>query len=216
MFTSVVKRTVAAAAAASCLTATALAYDTVAKTVNYRQEPIYTPEHGATLPPIGFVRYCAANPGECKPLEGDISSNLVLTETRWQQLNEVNTYVNAKIAPLSDLELYDKPEHWIIPEYAGDCEDYVLLKKRYLEGLGFPAENMLITVVLNELDEGHAVLTVKTDAGDFILDNRRHDIRRWSESNYQFLKRQSQTDPNKWVALTPKQSRARNIISGDN
>ena len=216
MFARVVTKASIVAAAFSCLTATASAYDTVAKSVNYRQEPVFTPEHGSTLPPIGFVNYCAANPQDCMPLQGSIPGGLNLTELRWQQLNEVNTYVNAKIKPVSDLELYAKPEHWVIPDSAGDCEDYVLLKKRYLEGLGFPAENMLITVVLNELNEGHAVLTVKTSAGDFILDNRRHDIRRWSETNYQFLKRQSQNDPKKWVALTPKQSRAVNIISGDN
>jgi predicted transglutaminase-like cysteine proteinase len=85
---------------------------------------------------------------------------------------------------------------------AGDCEDFVLLKKRYLEGLGFPAESLLITVVLDERGDGHAVLTVATDKGDFILDNRRTDVMRWSQASYHFLKRQSQEDPRLWVALS--------------
>ena len=92
----------------------------------------------------------------------------------------------------------------------------MLLKKRYLEGLGFPAEALLITVVLDETGAGHAVLTVKTDAGDFILDNRRDTIHRWSETRYQFLKRQSQQDPQVWVALTNKQGRRATFISGVN
>ena len=107
------------------------------------------------------------------------------------------------------------PEHWGYPAGAGDCEDYVLLKKRYLEGLGFPAESLLITVVLDEDGNGHAVLTARTDAGDFILDNRRDAIHRWSETRYQFLKRQSQNNPQIWMALTNKQARRnRSIISG--
>ncbi len=82
------------------------------------------------------------------------------------------------------------------------CEDFVLQKKRYLEGLGFPAETLLITVVLDELGLGHAVLTVRTDRGDFILDNMRNDIRAWNATGYTFIKRQSQTNPRKWVSLT--------------
>ena len=49
--------------------------------------------------------------------------------------------------------------------------------------------------------EGHAVLTVKTDRGEFILDNQAEDVRLWSETSYRFVKRQSQNDPNVWVSL---------------
>jgi predicted transglutaminase-like cysteine proteinase len=45
------------------------------------------------------------------------------------------------------------------------------------------------------------VLTVKTDKGEFILDNQSREILLWSDTGYQFIKRQSQTDPNNWVAL---------------
>ena len=45
------------------------------------------------------------------------------------------------------------------------------------------------------------MLTVKTDKGEFILDNQNEDILLWSETGYRFVKRQSQTDPNVWVAL---------------
>ena len=49
--------------------------------------------------------------------------------------------------------------------------------------------------------DGHAVLTVKTDKGEFILDNQNTEILLWSETGYHFVKRQSQSDPNNWVAL---------------
>jgi predicted transglutaminase-like cysteine proteinase len=60
---------------------------------------------------------------------------------------------------------------------------------------------LLITVVRDHNDEGHAVLTVKTDRGEFILDNQNPDIVLWSETGYHFVKRQSQIDPNAWMSL---------------
>jgi hypothetical protein len=77
----------------------------------------------------------------------------------------------------------------------------VLLKRRTLLQAGWPREALLITVVRDHNGEGHAVLTVKTDKGEFILDNQREGILLWSETGYQFLSRQSQSDPNHWVSL---------------
>ena len=45
------------------------------------------------------------------------------------------------------------------------------------------------------------MLTVKTDKGEFILDNQNEEILLWSETSYRFVKRQSQADPNVWVSL---------------
>jgi Bacterial transglutaminase-like cysteine proteinase BTLCP len=42
---------------------------------------------------------------------------------------------------------------------------------------------------------------VKTDRGEFILDNQAEDILSWFETGYSFVKRQSQTNPNVWVSL---------------
>jgi predicted transglutaminase-like cysteine proteinase len=93
-------------------------------------------------------------------------------------------------------------DRWNYPDDGyGDCEDYVLLKRRMLMQAGWPRQALLITVVRDHNDEGHAVLTVKTDKGEFILDNQTQDILLWSETGYHFIKRQSQTDPNVWVSL---------------
>ncbi|MGD0025174.1 MAG: transglutaminase-like cysteine peptidase, partial [Xanthobacteraceae bacterium] len=83
----------------------------------------------------------------------------------------------------------------------GDCEDYVLLKRRMLMQAGWPREALLITVVRDLHGDGHAILTVKTDKGEFILDNQRDEILLWSDTGYRFVKRQSQSDPNVWVSL---------------
>ena len=51
------------------------------------------------------------------------------------------------------------------------------------------------------LARGHAVLTVTTDRGDYVLDNQTEDIPLWSKTGYRFVKRQSQSNPNVWVSL---------------
>jgi predicted transglutaminase-like cysteine proteinase len=175
-------------------------------------ESKFTPQFGTARPPIGFVRFCAEYPDECKA--GLLrAKHIVMDPERWNLLYQVNTYVNGKIAPMSDLELYGEAERWAYPVDSGDCEDYLLLKKRYLEGLGFPAEALLITVVLDEKSDGHAILTVVTDTGDFILDNRRNDITRWKDTSYKFLKRQSQVNPRHWVALLKEKAIASGEVS---
>jgi predicted transglutaminase-like cysteine proteinase len=167
---------------------------------NARAETAFAPVHGRALPPIGFVEMCERLPDECSKIGGK-PIRLSLSTERWTLLHQVNAFVNNKIAPVSDEDLYGKPEYWTFPTDAGDCEDYLLLKKRYLEGLGFPSETLLITVVLDEKNQGHAVLTVTTDKGDVVLDNRRNDILSWSDTGYTYLKRQSAGDPMKWVSL---------------
>ncbi|WP_421694863.1 transglutaminase-like cysteine peptidase [Aestuariivirga sp.] len=155
---------------------------------------------GKTLPPVGFVRFCLREPEACTA-RGHSSRRTALTAAQWDLVYGVNSYVNLKIVPASDKELYGEVEYWAYPNSAGDCEDYALLKQRYLEGLGIPASALLLTVALDNKNEGHAVLTLATDEGDFILDNRRDDIRRWTDTDYTFLKRQSQSDPRGWVSL---------------
>jgi predicted transglutaminase-like cysteine proteinase len=66
---------------------------------------------------------------------------------------------------------------------------------------GWPRQALLITVVRDIKGEGHAVLTVKTDKGEYILDNQEEQVMLWSDTNYRFVKRQSQSDPNAWVSL---------------
>jgi predicted transglutaminase-like cysteine proteinase len=173
----------------------------------------FATEYGKALPPVGFVKFCASNPADCQPVGGR-PNRLAMEPGRWNLLYQVNTYVNGKVTPVSDQDLYGEPEHWAYPTDAGDCEDYLLLKKRYLEGLGFPPEALLITVVLDEKKEGHAVLTVTTAGGDFVLDNRRNEILRWSDTHYTYLKRQSPSDPRQWVALMKEKTNTSGFIAG--
>ena len=186
----------------------------VAMSINANAADV-APEYGKSPPPIGFVKFCVNNPADCKTLRID-HDRLAMTPDRWNLLTQVNNFVNDKIAPVSDEDLYGEVEHWAYPTDAGDCEDYVLLKKRYLENLGFSAEALLITVVLDEKGEGHAVLTVTTKDSDYVLDNRRNTVLRWNNTNYKFLKRQSHSNPLQWVALMKQTTKSSGFVASGN
>jgi predicted transglutaminase-like cysteine proteinase len=105
---------------------------------------------------------------------------------------------------------------WRYPDDgAGACHSYALLKRRMLMQAGWPRSALLMTVVREANGEGHAVLTVKTNKGEFILDNLSQNILLWSETPYHYIKRQSQTDPNVWVSLSdPREVEARTSSIG--
>ena len=102
---------------------------------------------------------------------------------------------------MTDMEIYGVEERWAYPTTVGDCEDFVLLKRKMLMNKGFSASNLLITVVLQPNGEGHAVLTVSTDRGDFVLDNLTDEVLRWDETDYTYLKRQAANNTGRWVSI---------------
>jgi predicted transglutaminase-like cysteine proteinase len=151
--------------------------------------------------PIGWVEFCAEHPGECR-VTPSAPRDVVMGNKAWTDLVRINKWVNDNVKPMTDLEHWGVAEKWSYPDDGyGDCEDYVLLKRRMLMEAGWPREALLITVVREKNGNGHAVLTVKTDKGEFILDNQEERILLWSETSYRYVKRQSQSDPNRWVAL---------------
>ncbi|KPF44053.1 transglutaminase-like cysteine peptidase [Rhizobium sp. AAP43] len=155
---------------------------------------------GKANPPIGHYEFCQINMAECAPTGRDAGAH-ALTETDWKTILEVNYDVNSAITPLTDMEIYGVEERWAFPRTVGDCEDFALMKRKLLIDKGFDPSNLLITVVLQPSGEGHAVLTVRTDHGDFILDNMRNKVLLWSDTEYTYLKRQSSSHPGRWVKL---------------
>ena len=162
--------------------------------------PANTPLAGATNQPIGHYEFCKQYSGECGP-NGKDDGPLKLTQENWQTILNVNYAANTDYVPMTDMEIYGTEEKWTYPDGAADCEDYVLIKRKHLMEAGISPSNLLITVVLQPNGEGHAVLTVRTDRGDFVLDNMRNKVLLWSETEYRFLKRQSSANSGKWVKL---------------
>ena len=179
------------------------------------QKIVYMKAFGDTLPPIGYVNFCQEHRADCRP-GPRFADRIQLTPAKFGQIEEVNTAVNTEIAPDTDLDLYGKPEYWTYPTTKGDCEDYVLLKRRILIERGFPESTLLITVVRDENDEGHAVLTVRTDKGDFVLDNKRREVMRWADTPYTFIKRQSERNPLVWISLLPPETAPQTAVSASN
>ncbi len=162
---------------------------------------LYASLGDTTRAPIGWVDFCAENPVECRGGPSE-PRDIVMSQTAWRDLLKVNRWVNDTIKPMTDMDHWGVIEKWSLPtDGYGDCEDYVLLKRKMLIDAGWPREALLITVVRDKKGEGHAVLTVKTDKGEFILDNQNENVVLWTETGYRFIKRQSQADPNVWVSL---------------
>lgn len=153
-----------------------------------------------TSQPIGHLNFCKLNPEECA-----VRSPVDIPERQTPELRSllasVNLSVNEAVKPKSDLAIYGKDEVWAYPDQEGDCEDYVLLKRRNLLEQGLLPSNLLITVVRLSNGEGHAVLTVRTDRGDFILDNLTDQVSAWEKTEYRYIKRQASDDTGRWVAI---------------
>jgi len=159
--------------------------------------------YGSTEAPPAFVRFCERFPKECVPTS-DTETRLQASAARLQELDEINAGVNREIQAETDMQHYGIADFWTLPtDGKGDCEDFALLKRHELIKRGWPSSALLMTVVTDESGRGHAVLTVRTSAGDFILDNKVDDIRTWNKTPYHFLLRQSYLNPRVWMDLDP-------------
>jgi predicted transglutaminase-like cysteine proteinase len=157
---------------------------------------------GKTSQPIGHYEFCRDHATECAVKSGR-EARMRLTPQKWNELVAVNALVNDDIKPATDEEIYGRAEVWAYPDKIGegDCEDLVLLKRRDLIKDGWPTGALLITVVRQKNGEGHAVLTVATDRGDLVLDSLQPLVKPWSDTEYQYVKRQSQFNSGQWVAI---------------
>ena len=155
---------------------------------------------GITSQPIGNYEFCQKYSDECN-IRNKMTPPPRVTEYGWGVIREINTSVNTTIVAMTDQEIYGKDEVWEYPTTAGDCEDFVLLKRKKLIERGFSVADLLITVVRKPDGEGHAVLTLRTTDGDYILDNLTDDVKLWTDTNYTYLKRQASFNTGRWVSI---------------
>ncbi|MBX3566926.1 MAG: transglutaminase-like cysteine peptidase [Rhizobiaceae bacterium] len=153
-----------------------------------------------TTQPIGHYELCQQYTQECRQ-KTPKRAPTELTRKLWATLISVNNHVNSTVAPRTDMEMWGVEEKWSFPKGEGDCEDYALEKRRLLMAKGVPAGDLLITVVRQRNGDGHAVLTVRTSLGDFILDNLEGRILAWSDTDYTYIKRQSELNSGVWVKI---------------
>ncbi len=168
---------------------------------------------GKTSQPIGHYDYCKRYRSDCN-IKARTAPLIKLTRKRWADIVSVNSYANDSVTPVTDLEYYKQDELWVYPKKYGDCEDYVLLKRKLLMDKGWPASNLLITVVTLPTGAGHAVLTVRTDRADYALDNLKNKIMPWNKTEYRYIKRQSTKHSGKWEAIDdPRRSKVGAVLN---
>jgi predicted transglutaminase-like cysteine proteinase len=162
--------------------------------------PAFAQTGKATSIPVGASEFCKSHRSDCGPNK-HAEAAMPLTDGRWQQLVDVNNAINSTVVPVTDEDYYKVSEFWTYPDGYGDCEDFALAKRKALIADGWNPSTLLMTVVRESDGAGHAVLMVRTDRGDLVLDNQDSRVLLWNETPYQYLKRQSQANASKWVDL---------------
>jgi len=158
---------------------------------------------GDVSPPAGFVGFCLRTPTACTNRAPATASTIVYDSRTAALLVAVNDRVNRDIRYQNDVDHYGVANHWTLApgDGAGDCKDYALAKREALRAAGLPDRALRIALVRTRDNALHAVLTVDTDKGVFVLDSLTSDIRPWTAAPYQWLARQSAEDPLRWVAV---------------
>ncbi len=166
--------------------------------------PASSPMDSATIsvpPPPGFVSFCLRFPTQCPTKTGDVSK-IFVTPASWSTLEHVNETVNDAISPEDDSDHYGRAEYWTIPtDGLGNCHDYAVTKRKMLIDAGLPVLALRLAIVIRPRGDRHAVLTIATDRGDYVLDNLSSEIRPWTETSYTWIERQSAKSAWDWVAL---------------
>lgn len=167
------------------------------------------PPSGGALPdsvlsveaPPGYVSFCLRFADQCA-VHTDEKESILLTNAKWLTLQNINKEVNHRIRPMNDLDHYGRAEYWNIPSDGyGDCEDYALTKRKNLIEKGLPASALRIAIVRTPKGEGHAVLTVSTDRGDYVLDNLTDEVKNWRAAQYEWIERQDPHSVWTWTQL---------------
>ena len=157
----------------------------------------------AEVPP-GYVSFCLRFADQCAAPAKDAPQSLVLTPAIWDTLNKVNLATNESLWPEDDQRHYGRAEYWTIPtDGYGDCEDSALTKRKALMAGGIPEAALRIAVVVTPDDARHAVLSVVTDRGDYVLDNLKDQIVPWDRTGYTWIERQDPNQSSGWASLLP-------------
>lgn len=155
---------------------------------------------GSAQPTAAWSEFCERFPAECAINLAE-PATIQFDKRVWKTIVAINKQVNATISPREDIDHWGVIDRWDYPNDGyGDCEDYQILKRRLLVEAGLPRRALRMVVVLDELGQGHAVMAVRTNRGDFILDNKRDAVLPWHQTGYVYIK--SEGDKSlAWIAL---------------
>lgn len=162
-----------------------------------RKAPARTPKKAG--PPDAPPPPPVVTPGPTSPAPAVAPARVLPT---LNALEGVNSRINRASRRSSDMDTFGAPDVWTAPSgprARGDCEDYVLAKRRALIEAGVDPDLMSIALVRTRRGEAHAVLLVQTEDGEQVLDNLSPWVIRWDQAPYEWLERQTPGDPLTWV-----------------
>lgn len=119
-------------------------------------------------------------------------------------LAAVNSWANARIRYVEDRELYGKSDYWAsasetLRRGAGDCEDIAIAKLQLLAAMGVPRDAMYLTIARDLARAAdHAVLVIKLDNRNWLLDNATDQVLDASES-YDYRPIMSFSGDQRWL-----------------
>lgn len=157
---------------------------------------------GITSTPYGHHHYCQSRPRDCGAMRA--AAPEAMTSRKMAAMQRVNNSVNRAIVERSDQEAFGKKEHWAYPARYGDCEEFALAKRAKLISAGFKPSNLKLTMSRLPWGEAHAVLVVRTTAGDYVLDNLTNKVLPVSQARMRFVKMQSPRNAADWVRISGK------------
>jgi predicted transglutaminase-like cysteine proteinase len=153
------------------------------------------------LPPFAHSLFCLRLPKECEIKRLAMRHGRIqLNDERRAQLASVNMAVNRAIGPQRKSANVIEA-NWVVSPAHGDCNDYAVTKRHQLQARGWPTDSLLLAEVVTNWGEHHLVLVVNTREGDFVLDNLAPTVRRWSETDYGWVRVQSSKDPKLWWTI---------------
>lgn len=155
---------------------------------------------GIANPTPAWTEFCNRVPSECT-VDMKEPRTATLTPQLWTALTSINRRVNQTVKAKTDDAHWGRADRWDFAEDGyGDCEDYQLVKRRELVQQGLPRRAMRMAVVIDETGAGHAVMLIRTDRGDFVLDNKKDAVLPWSQTGYTYIKVES-ADATAWASL---------------
>lgn len=164
----------------------------------HASDGVFIPFIASSPPPSGAINLCSQYDWACAAKR----SVKLSSQQELKVVNQVNRRVNESTREVTDQSQYKMRERWALPTpRGGDCEDFVLLKKRDLIHAGVDPSKLLIATVLDTRRTPHAVLVYRSAQGDLILDNLTNRIKPWTATRYLFLRMQDPKRPSQWVGV---------------
>jgi len=165
-----------------------LCFISVALFFIFTNDAIASSKNRVVETPYQWQEYCLHEGEEDPSCVNSKSKNVVMFSNPEliKTLEEINIKYN-KIPYLTDIEKYGVQDKWtaklgfnldLNEQRRGDCDDYVLSKRKELLKRGFPNSALYVTLVkVDELqEEMHMILIVKLGNKKYILDNINKNI----------------------------------------